>query len=227
MIIKEKGNVLVISDAHLPFTHKKALDFVCRTRDTYKCDVVIGIGDFFDCHAISYHEKDPDGDSCGVEMDKATFMASKWVKEFPTVYQIIGNHTDLLYRKAKTHGLSKKMIRTFNEAFGLPNTWMWDDEYEKDGVRYQHGTGKSGKYAYMNWATDNMQSTVTGHTHSSGGIGFTATNRQRVFGMGVGCLIDKKSYAMSYGKHFAKKPLLACGVVLDDGEQPVFVPMKL
>jgi len=35
-----------------------------------------------------------------------------------------------------------------------------------------------------------------------------------VWGMAVGCGIDNKSMAFAYGKHFLKKPILGCGVVI-------------
>lgn len=225
-VITEKGNVLIISDLHLPFEHRNALSFVCRVRDKYKCDVVIGIGDFFDMHALSYHEHDPDGYSLGDELDEATSKAQMWIKEFPKVYQIDGNHSSLPFRKAKSHGFSKRLMKTYNEIFDLPDTWYWSEWYEKDGVRYQHGCGKSGKYMHLNWAVDNMQPTVTGHGHSNAGVDYKATNKQLVYGMGVGCLIDRHSYSMEYGKNFGNKPILSCGVVLDDGKLPILETME-
>ena len=226
-IIIDSGNVLVLSDLHLPFEHRNALSFVCKVRDKYKCDVIIGIGDFFDFHAINFHEHNPDGYSSGQELDEATIKVQKWIKEFPSIYQIEGNHGALPFRRAKSHGLSRRLMKSYNEVFGLPDEWIWSDWYEKDGVRYEHGDGRGGRYAYVNWAADNMQSTVTGHFHSTAGISYGASNKQLYFGMGVGCLIDRHSYAMEYGKKNARKPILSCGVVLDNGRLPILETMDL
>ena len=53
------------------------------------------------------------------------------------------------------------------------------------GVRYQHGTGYSGKYAHIQAAYDNRQSTVVGHTHSSLGGEYIANYKDRIFGMNL------------------------------------------
>lgn len=226
-IIKKKGNVLVLSDLHFPFNHKKAFDHCRKIRDKYDCRVIIDIGDMFDLHAINYHEKIPDYSFVGKELDDAYLEVSKWKKEFPEVYHVYGNHSSLVSRKANTAGLSKRMIKSLNEIFDLPDTWYWADEWEKDDVRYFHGLGKSGKYAYLDWARDNMQSSVSGHTHLSAGIGWIACSYKLIFGLGVGCLIDHKSYAMEYNKFLPHKPILGCGVVLNNGTLPIFEPMVL
>ena len=60
-----------------------------------------------------------------------------------------------------------------------------------------------------------MRCTVSGHNHSNAGISATATDQELVWGMGVGCGVDHKHMAFAYGKHFANKPIIACGVVID------------
>ena len=60
-----------------------------------------------------------------------------------------------------------------------------------------------------------MRCTVSGHNHSNAGISATATDQELVWGMGVGCGVDHKHMAFAYGKHFANKPIIACGVVVD------------
>jgi hypothetical protein len=46
------------------------------------------------------------------------------------------------------------------------------------------------------------------------------------FAMQVGCGVDRKSYAMAYGKHF-KKPQINVGVVLEGGRYGIIEPMRL
>jgi hypothetical protein len=93
-------------------------------------------------------------------------------------------------------------------------------------VLYEHGTGSSGVYAHKARALNNMQSTVIGHHHSNFGVEYIASNDKLIFGMGVGCGVDRKSYAMAYGKHSPRKPILGCGVVMG-GLYAVTVPMVL
>jgi hypothetical protein len=44
--------------------------------------------------------------------------------------------------------------------------------------------------------------------------------------MGVGCGIDTRAYAFSYGRDFITKPTLGCGIVID-GIRPIFEPMLI
>jgi hypothetical protein len=43
----------------------------------------------------------------------------------------------------------------------------------------------------------------------------------------VACGIDRKAYAFNYGRDFKDKPVLGCGVVLENGRIPMFVPMPM
>ena len=226
-VIKQRGNVLVISDLHLPYHHAKSFNHCRRIRDKYNCSTIIDIGDMFDLQVINFHEKDPDKYDMTTELDMTQREARRWSKEFPVMYHIYGNHSSLLYRQAKSHGLSSRMVKSLNEMFDLPDTWYWADEWEKDDVRYVHGQSKSGKYAYVDYARDNMQSTVTGHSHTTAGTHWIASNSKLVYGFGVGCLVDRHSYGMAYARDFPKKPILGVGVVLNGGTLPIFEPLEL
>lgn len=48
----------------------------------------------------------------------------------------------------------------------------------------------------------------------------------RVFGLSVGCGIDARRMQFEYGRRFAHKPILGCGVVLS-GKQACFEPWQL
>jgi hypothetical protein len=66
-----------------------------------------------------------------------------------------------------------------------------------------------------------------GHIHTAGGVKFHASPKDIIWGLQVGCGIDRKSYAFQYGRDFKDKPILGCGVVLENGRVPVFEPMEL
>jgi hypothetical protein len=55
---------------------------------------------------------------------------------------------------------------------------------------------------------------------------YSASDRDMIFGMNVGCGVDVDAYAMAYGKVYSKKPTLGCGVVID-GKIALFLPMDL
>jgi predicted phosphodiesterase len=205
--------VLVISDTHIPFQHPKYLDFCIRIHKQLKCTDVVHIGDLVDNHAISYHEHDPDGWSPEDEMREADKHLQKWFKAFPDVRLCIGNHDRLVDRKSKTVGLPSRAFRAFRDIWNLPKGWKDDFSHTIDNVKYLHGTGYSGDLAHLKAAVDNRSCVVLGHLHSVCGIDYSANENDCIWGMSVGCGIDRRAYAFSYGREFKKKPIIAAGVV--------------
>ena len=221
------SNVLVIGDIHIPFNHRKYLSFCKKVQEDFACNTVVQIGDMVDNHAISYHDHNPDGFSSGDEYKRAMNELAKWYKAFPVVKVTVGNHDLLPQRKAVTHGLASVYMRNLSELWQSPPGWVWDTRFEIDNVIYTHGSGMSGKCAHINRAKENMQSTVIGHIHTHAGVGYIASDSKLIFGMNVGCGISISSYTFAYQKDFAIRPILGCGVVLNNGASAQFVPMKL
>ena len=206
-------NVLVIGDSHEPFTHRSYLKFCVRIHKEFKCTKVVHIGDLVDNHAISYHDHDPDGWSPAHEMERARESLAPWFKAFPRVLLCRGNHDRLVDRKSKTVGLPSEVFRPFREIWGLPSGWKDDFHHIIGGVKYIHGTGYSGDLAHLKAAHDNRMCVVMGHLHSVCGIDYSANEVDCIWGMSVGCGIDRKAYAFEYGREHKKKPILACGLV--------------
>jgi predicted phosphodiesterase len=180
-----------------------------------------------DNHAISYHEHDPNGRSPADEMVEADKHLKRWFSAFPQVYLCRGNHDRLVDRKSKTFGLPDRAIKTFREMWNLPLGWQDDFSWEFYGVRFTHGTGLSGERAHIKAAEQGRQSTVIGHTHSTGAVTYLVSENDRIFGMNVGSGIDRKSYAFEYGRDIIKKPFLGCGVVTDKGKFAQVFPMDI
>lgn len=220
------SRVLIIGDVHEPYSHRNYLDHCRYIRSKYKTNKTIHIGDETDNHAISYHEKDPDGLSPGCEMIKAKSRMALWFKHFPVVSVCISNHGSLVYRKTKSAGLPRAIVKDYAEIWGAPDTWKWDHEWVHDDVLYIHGEGFSGMYAYAHAPLKTRMNCVLGHLHSTCGINWTGSSKDRLFGMSVGCGIDRHKYAFAYGKHHPRKPFVACGVVID-GELPIICPMEM
>lgn len=222
-----KGNVLVISDTHIPFEHKHYLSFCKEIQKRVKCTEVVHIGDLVDNHSISYHEHDPDGWAPSDEMKEADKHLKKWFKAFPTLKLCRGNHDGLVDRKGKTVGLPKRCFKQFRDIWTLPKGWEDAFEFQINGVKYTHGTGYAGKFSHVQAAYDNRQSTVIGHTHSIAGVEWSANSKDIIFGMNVGCGVDRKKYAFTYGKDFRRKPILSVGVVTDKGRYAQVIPMAI
>jgi hypothetical protein len=80
-------------------------------------------------------------------------------------------------------------------------------------------------HGHIQAAIDNRQSTVIGHIHSVSGVEYIANNKDTIYGMNVGCLIDRHAYAFDYGKDFKLKPILSCGVTTDRGRFAQVFPL--
>jgi predicted phosphodiesterase len=219
-------SVLVIGDTHFPFVKEGYLEFCLEIQKRVKCKTVVHIGDLCDNHAISYHEHDPNGRSPIDEMVEADKHLKKWFRAFPSLFLCKANH-DMVDRKARTVGLPDRVFQSFRDIWKLPKGWRNEFSFEIDGVRYQHGTGYSGDNAHIKAAYNNRQSTVIGHTHSTGAVTYIANEKDCIFGMNVGCGIERHSYAMDYGRDFKKKPIISCGVVTDRGRFAQVFPMPL
>ena len=203
----KERRILVVGDLHCPFEIDGYFEFCLDTYDRFACNQVIFIGDILDNHYSSYHETDANGMSGGYELQEAIKHVDKWAQAFPIADVIIGNHDRLIMRKAFSSSVPREWIKDYNEVLGT--AWNWVERIEYDGVQYVHGEGGSARTK----AKNDMQSTVQGHIHTQAYVEWLVGNRSKIFGMQVGCGIDRDSYAAAYAKHY-KKQAIGCGVVI-------------
>jgi len=215
------NNVLVIGDIHEPFSLEGYFEFCVDTYNRFNCNKVVFIGDILDNHYQSFHDTDPDGDSASQEFKKAYSNIQKWYSIFPEAVVCAGNHDLIPDRKAFKAGLSKSWIKPIGDVLNTPN-WKFVDNVVIDNVTYTHGTGRKAKDRMK----QDMVSVIQGHYHSESYIEYSVGINHKLFAMQLGCGIDKNSYAMAYGKNFAK-PHINCGVVLDNGTLPLLIYMNL
>lgn len=211
--------ILIIGDLHCPFELEGYLKFCQETYAKYNCTQVVYIGDIIDNHYSSYHETDPNGMSAGDELKYAIEAVSKWSAAFPIADVTIGNHDRMIMRKSFSSGIPQEWIKSYNEVLGT--NWNWTERVEYDNVQYVHGEGGTARTK----AKNDMQSTVQGHIHTACYSEWMVGRNFRVFGMQVGCGIDKTSYAAAYAKNF-KKQAIGCGVVIG-GHTAINVMMNL
>lgn len=221
-----KSNVLVIADTHFPFEKRGYLEHCLKIKKDYKCNKIVHIGDEVDNCAISDYEKDPDGKSAGDEYEEALKAIKVWYKAFPEVSVCIGNHSSRIFRLARTCGLPKKMLRSYEEIWQAPKGWKWSENFEIDGVYYTHGTGLSGAGGGIKLAKQYRQNVVIGHVHSEAGIQYSASKKDLIWALMVGGAINDNSYAAAYAKDQIKKSIVGCGIVVQ-GQLPLYIPMKL
>jgi len=221
------SNALIIADTHLPFVHREYLGFCKETQRRYGCTNVCHVGDVVDNHAISFHDPDPNGMSPAEELRLVRKELKRWFRAFPKVKAAIGNHDELHRRKAYRDGIPDGFLKSFKDAFEAPAGWQFGFEWRFGNWRLIHGTGTSGHDAAFKSAISGRISTAQGHIHTAAGVKFHASNKDIIWGMQVACGIDRKAYAFNYGRDFKDKPVLGCGVVLENGRIPMFVPMPM
>lgn len=225
LLENDVGKTLVIGDTHAPFMHPDALPFLAAVNKKHNPNRVIHIGDVGDFHALSRFVRNPAGHSAGEELDRAIEQLSPLYNQFPSVKVCRGNHDERLAKRAEESGIPRKFLRPLQELLKMPKGWVWDDQWEFDGVVYEHGDPFQGEKAHVRAAEANMAPTVIGHIHSYAGIAYVANRRHLIWGFNVGCLIDSKAYAFEYAKKFKAKPIVGCGLVI--GHVPMFIPMNL
>ncbi len=207
------SKVLIIGDTHCPAEHPMYLPFCQDIGNAWDCDKIVHIGDVVDWHSISFHQKDPDMPGALDEYNIALAAVQKWYKAFPTATVLRGNHDDRIERLAASVNIPDMFLRTLNETW--KTLWKWVPDVWIDDVYYFHGAGMGGLYPAFNKARSFGHSVVAGHAHSVAGINYTASPRHRFFGLNVGCGIDVKAKQFRYGANLVRRPMLACGVVID------------
>jgi len=212
------SRVLIVGDVHEPATHPGYLDFVSDIGEEWGCDRVHFIGDIIDHHAVSFHARHPDAPGPKEEYELALYGTQKWYRRFPKATVSVGNHDERVIRLAASVNIPRYYLREYSEVWGTPG-WKWSEQTLIDGVLYTHGTGCGGMHPAYNMAKNNCCSVVMGHVHSAAGVKFMCGPKSRIFGVDTGCGVDSNHLAMDYGRNIARKPIVACAVVLD-GVQP-------
>ncbi len=59
VVADELQKILIIPDVHRPYHNKSAWALLLRFAHQWKPDVIAVMGDFADCYAVSFHDKDP------------------------------------------------------------------------------------------------------------------------------------------------------------------------
>ena len=218
--------VLVIPDLHAPFIEPGFFEFCKSIYKKYNCNAVHFTGDLLDNSFSSFHEISPDGKSAGDELALAIEQIKPFWQEWPVATICIGNHDAIISRKLVASGLSEKWLKDFNDVLGTPG-WIWADSFDIDGVKYIHGTGSSGRNGAINRAINWNTKICQGHIHTETSIIYHANKDSLLWSMQLGSAFNVNSYAANYAKNFTKKPIIAVGVILDNGNLPILEPMPL
>lgn len=217
-------NILVISDMHIPYHHPDSFTFLKALKDKYKINKILNVGDVLDKHQTSYHAKEHEALGVNEEFKTSKDYIQELSQIFPEMDIAMGNHDALTKRKAKDVGIPKYMLKTEQEAYGLPDTWVFKESFdypEYQDLHMRHTIGTNTKLNAKQFSSNSVQ----GHHHSEFCISYFADVNKIRWSMSVGCLIDHKHPVFTYNKSALTRPILGCGVILNN--EPKLIPMVL
>lgn len=218
--------ILFISDLHTPYHHKDSIAFLAKIKQTYKPTRIICIGDEADNHALSFHDSDPDLSAPGPELVRAQATLAQLESLFPEMDLIHSNHGSMVYRKAKSAGIPRHAIKSYQDILKVGDGWKWHRSLtveQKDNcpIFICHGSKKNSE----NYAKQMGCNVVQGHYHEDFRIGYYNSPRGLIWGMNIGCLIDDDELAYEYNKVNPFRPILGTGLVIHG--RPLLIPMML
>lgn len=226
------GNHLIISDLQIPFEAEHALKFCAYLKRHYKItdENVYNVGDEIDAMHGGMYPKDPNGHHTpNSEIQAARDKIQEWGAVFPKMRLAISNHGVRWLKKATAAEIPSQLLRSYEEMFHMPEGWHWRESWlvnARKPFQIKHGVDLGGKTPYRIQAELGGLSCAFGHLHSSPGICHVRTMDKNIWAMNTGCLIDVEAYAFKYDKDHKFKPGLGCGVVLNDGRMPIWVPYE-
>lgn len=218
--------ILVISDMHIPYHHPDTFDFLEYLKRKYNPTRVICVGDELDKHSLSYHDSDPDLPSAGDELKRSLPFIHRLYGMFPKMDILESNHGSLVWRKAKTHGIPRHYIKSYQEVLGIGEGWNWyfDITVElPDGNLCYFHHGKTNDVLRLSQSMG--MCAVQGHYHERFKIDYWGNPNGLYWGLQVGCLIHDDSYAFSYNNTNLKRPVIGTAVIVDG--HPILEPMVL
>lgn len=223
---EDNSRILFISDMHIPYHHQDTIAFLKHLKDKYNPTRVVCLGDELDKHALSYHDSDPDLPSAGDELRRSLPVIAELFELFPKMDIIESNHGSLVWRKAKTFGIPKHYIKSYNDVLGVDDGWKWSFDLTITLPNGQKCYVHHGKTSNVIQLSQQMgMCAVQGHFHESFKIDYWGNPTGLYWGMQCGCLIDDDTMAFNYNNVNIKRPIIGTGLVIDS--MPVLEPMVL
>ena len=219
-------SVLVISDMHIPYHHQDTFAFLQYLKDKYKPTRVICGGDELDKHSLSYHDSDPDLLSAGDELRKSKEFIKTLKKMFPKMDLLDSNHGSMIWRKAKTHGIPKAYIRSYQEVLEVDDGWKWHFDLTitlPNGQKVYMHHGKTSDVIKLSQQMG--MNAVQFHYHEAFNVNYWGNSTGLYWGLQAGCLIDDDSMAFAYNNVNIKRPVIGTGLIINS--LPVLEPMIL
>lgn len=221
------NRVLVIGDVHAPFTCIDTLTFIYQYASDFKPDVIIQVGDLYDCFSWSKFPS-PILMSPKHELEMGRELASNMWKNLQLVapgsdcYQLWGNHEARVKKRILETLPALDDIYSFKEFMSFPKVTTMLDEKELlvfDNTVYHHG--------YWSKLGDGLNQFIgfnvaAGHSHR-GGTFFKRIRGEVFWELNAGFCADDKQRPLQYGNTRTNLWTRGVGSVCDYG--PRFIPV--
>ncbi len=225
------SHVLVISDRHNPYHHLDSVKFILAVEEKYRLlknpfDLVVDIGDGEDFHALSFHDTDVDLLSAGHELEAVISENQPIYDRFPRMEIVDSNHSSMVFRKGKHHGLPRQVLKSYREILRAPEGWNWNTEIitkMSDGSQWLfcHSYGSN----VLQVSQKRGMSVCQGHHHSKFSAQAWTSATGTHWAVQTGCLIDDVSMAFAYNKTTVERPVM--GMARIENGIPYLLPMLL
>ena len=199
----DKGiqNALILSDVHMPYHDPEALELACEIGVEQGVEAVILNGDFIDCFAVSFWQKDPRQVDFQAEIDTVIegFEYLRYMfPDIPIIFKM-GNHEDRYIRY-----MTQKAVELLGvTAFEFENLFCLDEYGIEmvDGKRpivFQdytilHGHefyGSGGAFPAKGYFMKTKVNTISAHLHRSSYYSEKDVNGVTKRSYSSGCLCD-------------------------------------
>jgi len=184
-ILKQRlAKVLFVPDSHHPYNDEQAWNVMLEAAKGFKPDIVVVLGDFIDCYAISAHQKDLKKRPSFEEEIESGSLALKSLEDLkaPIQIYICGNHENRLDRALSSEEIRDKLfpllqsgaikLQRIPDLLNLEKR-KWDfvdykQHYKLGKLHITHDCGKSNATSHMDAEATFQGNAVIGHSHKLG-----------------------------------------------------------
>jgi predicted phosphodiesterase len=161
---------IIIPDTHAPYHNKNSWALITQVVQDWKPEIVVDLGDHFDCYAVSQHRKDPDRRD-DIQEEKARAMLHIF-DNCAHKYFVEGNHEWRLPRYLMDFAPAIYRLfvqRTKDDLFGLKEDGWHVTPYMQaltlGKLQVTHDLDKAGENAVHDAMSSFMDNVIIGHTH--------------------------------------------------------------
>ena len=220
--------MLALGCTQIPYHHKDLFIFLEEVVKAFRPNLFIHLGDEVDQMGMNFFDDDPDTEYSLVGEANANIKYMNMLRDIFGDKCIVlhSNHGSLLYRRAKKSGIPRQYLKEYNDLYKLPPGWTWRFEYIhelEDGrkIYFHHGKAKP----ILKTSMTKGMCVVQAHYHDQFYVVYRSDGKRHLWQAQTGCLCDKDSLAMAYGKNNVAETVLGCLIIVNG--TPIPIPMKV